>query len=129
MTATTETTTPRLKARYREEIARHGPGVTALSATLRSAGTSVIFSAITVGAALAGRYATVSLLALAVGWLLVLAQTRRPWLRRAALIIGSFCCVGNLAVQAQALESVAWHNNGLRLGQLALSLGVTRVAW
>ena len=76
------------------------------------------------GAALAGRYATVSLLALAVGWLLVLAQTRRPWLRRAALIIGSFCCVGNLAVQAQALESVAWHNNGLRLGQLALSLGV-----
>ncbi len=41
-------------SRYREEIARRGPGVEALAATLRSAGVSVIFSAITVGAALAG---------------------------------------------------------------------------
>ena len=41
-------------SRYREEIARQGPGVDALATTLRSAGKSVIFSAITVGAALAG---------------------------------------------------------------------------
>jgi len=41
-------------SRYREEIARSGPGLDALTATLRSAGKSVIFSAITVGAALAG---------------------------------------------------------------------------
>ena len=41
-------------SRYREEIARQGPGASALSTTLRTAGKSVIFSAITVGAALAG---------------------------------------------------------------------------
>ena len=41
-------------SRYREEIARSGPGLGALTATLRTAGKSVIFSAITVGAALAG---------------------------------------------------------------------------
>ena len=41
-------------SRYREEIARSGPGLDALTATLRTAGKSVIFSAITVGAALAG---------------------------------------------------------------------------
>ncbi len=41
-------------SRYREEIARSGPGLEALSATMRTAGKSVIFSAITVGAALAG---------------------------------------------------------------------------
>ncbi len=41
-------------SRYREEIARSGPGLEALSATMRTAGKSVIFSALTVGAALAG---------------------------------------------------------------------------
>lgn len=41
-------------SRYREEIARQGPGAEALATTLKSAGKSVIFSAITVGAALAG---------------------------------------------------------------------------
>jgi uncharacterized membrane protein YdfJ with MMPL/SSD domain len=40
-------------SRYREELARHGPGYQALAVTLRTAGKSVIFSAITVGAALA----------------------------------------------------------------------------
>lgn len=41
-------------SRYREEIAKSGPGVDALSVTLKTAGKSVIFSAVTVGAALAG---------------------------------------------------------------------------
>ncbi len=40
-------------SRYREEIARHGPGAEALTVTLRTAGKSVVFSAITVAAALA----------------------------------------------------------------------------
>jgi len=40
-------------SRYREEIARAGPGLEALSVTMRTAGKSVIFSAVTVGAALA----------------------------------------------------------------------------
>lgn len=40
-------------SRYREEIARTGPGLEALSVTMRTAGTSVLFSAVTVGAALA----------------------------------------------------------------------------
>lgn len=40
-------------SRYREEIARTGPGYQALAVTMRTAGKSVIFSAITVGAALA----------------------------------------------------------------------------
>ncbi|MGB0731871.1 MAG: MMPL family transporter, partial [Miltoncostaeaceae bacterium] len=40
-------------SRYREEIARSGPGREALAVTMRTAGRSVIFSAITVGAALA----------------------------------------------------------------------------
>ncbi len=40
-------------SRYREEIARHGPGVRALEVTLRTAGKSVVFSAVTVAAALA----------------------------------------------------------------------------
>ncbi len=40
-------------SRYREEIARAGPGREALAVTMRTAGRSVIFSAITVGAALA----------------------------------------------------------------------------
>jgi uncharacterized membrane protein YdfJ with MMPL/SSD domain len=41
-------------SRYREELARRGPGRDALVATLRTAGKSVLFSAITVAAALAG---------------------------------------------------------------------------
>ncbi|MGI9539067.1 MAG: MMPL family transporter, partial [Miltoncostaeaceae bacterium] len=41
-------------SRYREEIAAQGPGVNALLTTLRTAGKSVVFSAITVAAALAG---------------------------------------------------------------------------
>lgn len=41
-------------SRYREEIAAQGPGVKALLTTLRTAGKSVVFSAITVAAALAG---------------------------------------------------------------------------
>jgi uncharacterized membrane protein YdfJ with MMPL/SSD domain len=40
-------------SRYREEIARHGPGPTALRNTVATAGRTVLFSAITVGAALA----------------------------------------------------------------------------
>ena len=41
-------------SRYREEIAARGPGRDALAATLRTAGKSVLFSAVTVAAALAG---------------------------------------------------------------------------
>lgn len=41
-------------SRYREEMAVHGPGRTALSRTLQTAGKSVLFSAVTVAAALAG---------------------------------------------------------------------------
>ena len=41
-------------SRYREEMAKHGPGREAISRTLRTAGKSVLFSAITVAAALAG---------------------------------------------------------------------------
>jgi RND superfamily putative drug exporter len=41
-------------SRYREELARRGPGRDALAATLRTAGKSVLFSAVTVAAALAG---------------------------------------------------------------------------
>jgi RND superfamily putative drug exporter len=41
-------------SRYREEMAAHGPGREAISRTLRTAGKSVLFSAITVAAALAG---------------------------------------------------------------------------
>jgi uncharacterized membrane protein YdfJ with MMPL/SSD domain len=40
-------------SRYREELARHGPGRDALRATLGSAGRTVLFSALTVAAALA----------------------------------------------------------------------------
>lgn len=40
--------------RYREELARHGPGREALRVTLATAGRSIAFSAVTVGAALAG---------------------------------------------------------------------------
>ncbi len=41
-------------SRYREEMAVHGPGRTALARTLQTAGKSVLFSAVTVAAALAG---------------------------------------------------------------------------
>ncbi len=41
-------------SRYREEIAAHGAGREAMARTLRTAGKSVLFSAITVAAALAG---------------------------------------------------------------------------
>lgn len=41
-------------SRYREELAARGPGRDAIAATLRTAGRSVLFSAITVAAALAG---------------------------------------------------------------------------
>ncbi len=41
-------------SRYREEMAAHGPGATALSRTMQTAGKSVLFSAVTVAAALAG---------------------------------------------------------------------------
>ncbi|CAN0439163.1 unnamed protein product, partial [Phaeothamnion confervicola] len=41
-------------SRYREEMATHGPGAVALGRTLQTAGKSVLFSAITVAAALAG---------------------------------------------------------------------------
>ncbi len=41
-------------SRYREEMAAHGPGREALLRTLRTAGKSVLFSAATVAAALAG---------------------------------------------------------------------------
>lgn len=41
-------------SRYREEMAAHGPGLEALTRTLRTAGKSVLFSAVTVAAALAG---------------------------------------------------------------------------
>src|SRR5256885_934871 len=40
-------------SRYREEIARRGPGAAALEATVRSAGRTVLFSSLTVAAALA----------------------------------------------------------------------------
>jgi uncharacterized membrane protein YdfJ with MMPL/SSD domain len=40
-------------SRYREEISRTGPGLEALTVTVRTAGRSVVFSAVTVGAALA----------------------------------------------------------------------------
>jgi uncharacterized membrane protein YdfJ with MMPL/SSD domain len=41
-------------SRYREEMATRGPGLEAMTRTLRTAGKSVLFSAITVAAALAG---------------------------------------------------------------------------
>lgn len=41
-------------SRYREELAQHGPGATAIARTLASAGKSVVFSAVTVAAAMAG---------------------------------------------------------------------------
>jgi uncharacterized membrane protein YdfJ with MMPL/SSD domain len=41
-------------SRYREEMAAHGPGREAIVRTLRTAGRSVLFSAVTVAAALAG---------------------------------------------------------------------------
>lgn len=41
-------------SRYREELAKRGPGVDAIRATLATAGKSVVFSAVTVAAALAG---------------------------------------------------------------------------
>jgi RND superfamily putative drug exporter len=41
-------------SRYREEMAKRGPGRDAIAATLRTAGKSVLFSAVTVAAALAG---------------------------------------------------------------------------
>jgi uncharacterized membrane protein YdfJ with MMPL/SSD domain len=40
-------------SRYREELARHGPGADALRMTLKTAGHTVVFSALTVAAALA----------------------------------------------------------------------------
>ena len=40
-------------SRYREELARHGPGRDALVATLNTAGRTVLFSSLTVAAALA----------------------------------------------------------------------------
>ncbi len=42
-----------LVSRYREELVRHGPGPEAVRATLRTAGRTVAFSSITVGAAIA----------------------------------------------------------------------------
>ena len=42
-----------LISRYREELARHGPGLDAVRATLSTAGRTVAFSSITVGAAVA----------------------------------------------------------------------------
>ena len=42
-----------LVSRYREELVRHGPGIEALRATLRTAGRTVAFSAVTVAAAFA----------------------------------------------------------------------------
>jgi uncharacterized membrane protein YdfJ with MMPL/SSD domain len=42
-----------LVSRYREELARHGPGAAALRATLTTAGRTVAFSAVTVAAAFA----------------------------------------------------------------------------
>ena len=42
-----------LVSRYREELVRHGPGRTALRATLATAGRTVAFSAVTVAAAFA----------------------------------------------------------------------------
>jgi uncharacterized membrane protein YdfJ with MMPL/SSD domain len=42
-----------LVSRYREELARHGPGAEAVRETLRTAGRTVAFSSITVGAAIA----------------------------------------------------------------------------
>ncbi len=41
-------------SRYREEMATHGPGSVAMARTLATAGKSVLFSAVTVAAALAG---------------------------------------------------------------------------
>ncbi|WP_217912691.1 MMPL family transporter [Miltoncostaea marina] len=41
-------------SRYREELGVHGPGRDALARTMRTAGKSVLFSAVTVAAALAG---------------------------------------------------------------------------
>jgi RND superfamily putative drug exporter len=40
-------------SRYREEIAEHGPGLTALTRTMATAGRTVLFSSLTVSAALA----------------------------------------------------------------------------
>jgi RND superfamily putative drug exporter len=40
-------------SRYREELANHGPGATALRSTLNTAGRTVLFSSLTVAAALA----------------------------------------------------------------------------
>jgi uncharacterized membrane protein YdfJ with MMPL/SSD domain len=40
-------------SRYREEIARSGPGLAAITATMRTAGRTVLFSSLTVAAALA----------------------------------------------------------------------------
>ena len=40
-------------SRYREEVARHGAGLTALENTVRSAGRTVLFSSLTVAAAMA----------------------------------------------------------------------------
>jgi len=40
-------------SRYREELARHGPGAEAMRATLKTAGHTVLFSALTVASALA----------------------------------------------------------------------------
>jgi uncharacterized membrane protein YdfJ with MMPL/SSD domain len=42
-----------LVSRYREELAQHGPGPDAVRATLRTAGRTVAFSSVTVGAAIA----------------------------------------------------------------------------
>ena len=42
-----------LVSRYREELVRHGPGADAVRATLATAGRTVAFSSVTVGAAVA----------------------------------------------------------------------------
>ena len=75
-------------------------------------------------AALAGRYATVSMLALVTALILVLNHARAPWARRSLLFIAMMGCVANLVVQAQTLDNVDWPNSTLRLGQLALSMDV-----
>ena len=52
MAETQTTEIPRLKSRYREEMERHGPGREALTRTLRTAGRTVVFSSLTVAAAM-----------------------------------------------------------------------------
>ena len=76
------------------------------------------------GAALAGRYATVSLLAMTAALMLVIANARSQRLVSGVLIAAALVCVGNVLVQARTLKDPALHNYPLRLGFLALSLNV-----